>query len=921
MNTNQSGEYPSQHSPEPTINVEVDAQRTLGPNREDTQKPNLNSEGELRADSTHQTRDGLNSLSGQATNHLSSQSTHRTPTPHQSAMVFRVECPGSPPQRLQLTGEIYTLGAGEGCSIRLRDPNVLPLHVTLCHQADTVVIRAHQEPVWVNGQAVGKSEIKIGDVITLGGYRFQLMSKQFTSIDKHEKTRITNVLPPEVERAIAESSDSNTTSATTSSVTPNSSDEQSLENTLIQNRIDACLRREQLCEKREEKLSHDQAELKIREEDIARRVAILAAEETSSLELYDQLSERQAEINKLRSTLESYQESHLAQEKHFEESRNALEEKLTLQLGELQSCDERQTIAEAEIKDLTAKLEGLSKELNHAQQQRDLIELRERLQRREHEHVVRQLENDRDHVIAEKAENQAKLRRMEGSIRELETLVASVDEVASDNDEIDLSLEAEEDFAEEILTGNPSEFFDESFEPSEEILETATQDHQSPEEVELESATEVDASFTHEPNPECYDDSGTFDQLDSEALAEFAELSQKNSELLTELIRIKRERDDAKREAADRKSVEEVSELEAALSLASSELAKTRADYDEAISLLGKMKKQREREKIQQQREEQAPRNDSDDDSDLGSPDPASTAESHSLNSETEGMPKSASRVSSAWKSLLKNLGQSKGSDPNPIAIEESSTETHLVIAEEADATLESEMMDNDTGDSWFHSCHSSKEERIDQGTDQKETLRRADEGMLFVSKSQVAIQKPQRVTQEELNQSEDALWHGSGREQLTASSHPSDRENSLPQPTQIVGSTIDLMYESSVEESVDRLLEKADQNRVNVEASEESSSSYLADESSRSVGATSQIISTIRSLFPSSIEKTSRINLADQEVPMRYAFAFGAITAGFVCYRLVPGQVRYLAVLVSMVLAAIYISEGVNMTRSRTSR
>ena len=121
-------------------------------------------------------------------------------------MVFRVECPGSPPQRLQLTGEIYTLGAGEGCSIRLRDPNVLPLHVTLCHQADTVVIRAHQEPVWVNGQAVGKSEIKIGDVITLGGYRFQLMSKQFISVDKRERTKITNVLPPEVERAIAESS-------------------------------------------------------------------------------------------------------------------------------------------------------------------------------------------------------------------------------------------------------------------------------------------------------------------------------------------------------------------------------------------------------------------------------------------------------------------------------------------------------------------------------------------------------------------------------------------------------------------------------------------------------------------------------------------------------------------------------------------
>jgi len=128
-------------------------------------------------------------------------------------------------------------------------------------------------------------------------------------------------------------------------------------------------------------------------------------------------------------------------------------------------------------------------------------------------------------------------------------------------------------------------------------------------------------------------------------------------------------------------------------------------------------------------------------------------------------------------------------------------------------------------------------------------------------------------------------------------------------------------VQESSVQDAVDRLLEKADQNRVNAEASEDLTSSYLAREPFRGNGAIPQIISTIRSLFSSSIEKSSRVILADQEVLMRYAFAFGAIAAGFVCYRLVPGQVRYLAVLMSMVLAAIYISEGVNMTRSRTSR
>ena len=136
-------------------------------------------------------------------------------------------------------------------------------------------------------------------------------------------------------------------------------------------------------------------------------------------------------------------------------------------------------------------------------------------------------------------------------------------------------------------------------------------------------------------------------------------------------------------------------------------------------------------------------------------------------------MPKSASRVSSAWKSLLKNLGHSKGSDPNPIAIEESSTETHLVIAEEADATLETEMMDNDTGDSWFHSCHSSRKNASIKVLTRKKPCVVLMKACCLFPKSQVAIQKPQRVTQEELNQSEDALWHGSGREQLTASSHP----------------------------------------------------------------------------------------------------------------------------------------------------
>ena len=941
MNTKHSGEYPSQHSPEPTINVNVDAPRTLGQNGENTQETNPNSTGELRADSTHHMQDGLNSQSGQATNHLTSQSTHRTLKPHQSAMVFRVECPGSPPQRLQLTGEIYTLGADESCSIRLRDPNVLPLHVTLCHQADTVVITAHQEPVWVNGTAVRKLEIKIGDVISLGGYRFQLISKQFIAIDKRERTKITNVLPPEVERAIAVSSESNTSSPTTSPVGSSSSDEQGLRDVSIQSRIDDCLRREQICEQREEKLSNEQAKLKIHQEDIARRVANLAAKDSTPLELYDQLADRQTEISRLRSMLESNEEANLNIEKHFAESKTALEEKLTLQSNELQSFQERQRNAEAEIKDLTAKIGTLSKELNHAQQQRDLVELRERLQRREHEHVIRQLENDRDHVIAEKAENQAKLRRMEGSIQELESLVASADEIPFEHEEMDSATKAHEDLADGIHNSHPLEFFDESFEPNEAISENSIDLSLPLDDLEMESITKTVPTSANKAEPECNDESGTLDQLDTAALAEFAKLSQKNSELLRELIRIKRERDDAKREASERRSMEEVSELEAALSMASGELAKTRADYDEAISLLCKMKEQREKEKARQQREDKAKQDDSDDDSNLGSPHSEAAAATTLLSSEPEGNPETSTKVSTAWKSLLKNLAHNKDSDPNPIAIDESSTKPNFSIAQEASETLEIEMIEKEMGDSWFHSRHSSKENRSDQNIDQKESLRGSDEDPLFVSRSEVAIKKPQRIAREILNRSEETLWHGGGQEQLTPPARLSERDSSLSQSNRVVGSTINLLEEStaqeasakeasakeasvkeaSVEESVDRLLEKVDQNRVYAEASEDPSGSYLTYETTPRDGATSQIILTIRSLFSSCIEKTSRITLADQTVLMRYAFAFGAIAAGFVCYRLVPGQFRYLAVLMSMVLAAIYISEGVNMTRSRTSR
>jgi len=90
-----------------------------------------------------------------------------------SAFVFRVACPGSSPQRLELTGDHYTIGTAEGCSIRLRDANVLPLHATIRYSSSRITVEAHTHPVIVNGHAVMHAEINNGDILSLGGYRFE----------------------------------------------------------------------------------------------------------------------------------------------------------------------------------------------------------------------------------------------------------------------------------------------------------------------------------------------------------------------------------------------------------------------------------------------------------------------------------------------------------------------------------------------------------------------------------------------------------------------------------------------------------------------------------------------------------------------------------------------------------------------------
>lgn len=92
----------------------------------------------------------------------------------QAALEFRVQRDGHPSRRLRLSGQSYTFGSGEGCSVRLDDESVREMHALLIRQEAGILIRGYGIAVIVNGQGVGEAWLEQGDQFELGQFRFTL---------------------------------------------------------------------------------------------------------------------------------------------------------------------------------------------------------------------------------------------------------------------------------------------------------------------------------------------------------------------------------------------------------------------------------------------------------------------------------------------------------------------------------------------------------------------------------------------------------------------------------------------------------------------------------------------------------------------------------------------------------------------------
>ncbi len=754
MTTEHSGEYSSEHSSDPIIHSTGDSAHTEAKSSGTGHVSSHDMTGSLRADTNHPELLSQTSTQHQHPDNASDDNDGL------SAFVFRVECPGSPPHRLQLTGNQYTLGSAEGCSIRLRDEHVLPLHATIRHTADELFIEGHNEQVVVNGNYVDRCQLSIGDTLQLGSYRFKLVSNQRVSDTAKERPVLTNVLPPEVEKALARSNGRKQAAFT--------QDSNNLQELVTQSRLEACVRREQLCEKREAKLEDDRSNLKFRESDLAKRLARLEAEESASLELYDQLSKRQAEINSLRASLQEKESLHLQRETEYRNKQMEFEQELSTRSAQIESAQIENSLALEKIESLAEEIHSLRKELTDTEQQRDLLELREQLQRKEHEHLVRQLETDRDQMVSERAEHQAKLRSMESSLQDLESLVASAESLDSQVDD-NLEIAPESDTA-----GSESNLNSES--------------------------------LGNHPSPE---------QLEHESLRQYMELSKENAKLIEELIELRRERD-------EKNGVSEQLSEEA----------------DESSSI------------------ENQPSDDSDDSAGLTQNQPEGAA--------TDQEVKTESGSNQSWGSLLKNLGQTPLNEIDHTTCS-NTDKNNKVAAVSFDESIEEIVTDNISNDHVREQDCLTSEQTAELSADHLSGSQNA-ESLLKVQKE-------------------------------------------------------------SVEEAVYRLLNQENQKDAHHEeapriASPISTQGRVDDDEATEVQSmTSRVITSIQTILSSEKETSRKKHVSDQAILMRYAFAFAAVIIGFICYRIVPGQIRYIAVIMALALAAIYTSEGLSMSRHRASR
>lgn len=348
-----------------------------------------------------------------------------------SGIELRVIRDGAPARRLRINATRCTFGSGEGCTVRLSDSSLQPLHAVILREAERVLIRSHSAAIEVNGQLVSEAQLDCGDVFRLGSYRFETLSLPIAPApavpDQAQRLRFMTAPDPELEASRRREQE-------------------------LQQRLAESLQR---CEQAESQLAAaDQVVVELQQQidSLNQQLEALVAEtQTQQVDAETQVAELQQQLSAARQDLATLQQQHTMA---VRERDAALQQRDTVQ----NDCERALASRDEAIRQRDAaqqQVEVAQRQRDQAQQQRDQAQQQRDTVQQQHNAAVQQRDDalqqrdaavrQRDEAMARRSDAidseqaaQAKLRQLNQQILQLQQAQA-----AAESEQLnELSLEA-----------------------------------------------------------------------------------------------------------------------------------------------------------------------------------------------------------------------------------------------------------------------------------------------------------------------------------------------------------------------------------------------------------------------------------------------------------------------------------------------
>ena len=547
------------------------------------------------------------------------------------AVEFRVTCSGSPVRRLRLTGNRYTFGSAEGCSIRLSDDTLRPMHAVLLRDASRVIVRAYSVPVQVNASRTTEANLRVGDVLILGQYQFELLlvkSAEMTSTsggfsESHAGTYSgepasvdddrrdlsmtdsfagSNESGQEPQKSVLSGSGAEHSSAGG----PNA--EEMLWRDRLRQEVDQWRERQIECDRREGRMDERESELRNREtelwsraENLYRREVRLQSQETSNFQLYDEFSQRQQELLAIREEDHLREESDHAREVEIREQELQYRSQLEEATRRLHQSQQQAASAAESVAQMREQFEFLNAQIEQLSQQHLECEAREQKQRFEHEQLRSGLEQARDQAVQDHADSEMRRMAAEEQVAKLEEQIAQLRAAHGSSESEQLTQLSESEAAESLRL--QVEELQQMVSDARNEAEVLRADHkQACSSVrELENIVSESEGWGDENREQLIAETGelksALEKISSEldqANSELKQLREANEDLTRRLTEVKQERDQSRLEVESRPSQEEVESLRIQLDAANERIGTMQLDHQQTLVMLEAAEQQNE---------------------------------------------------------------------------------------------------------------------------------------------------------------------------------------------------------------------------------------------------------------------------------------------------------------------------------------